>query len=447
MSRFLLATNHLLGWTGSEITVATLGAVLREAGHQVLVYAPFWGRADVEAALLDGLPATQRLADAVAFQPDAAYTQHHPVATAVRGALPACPMAHAVLGVLPYLEQPPRRDLGLARLLPISEEAQAALLASGHPQADMALLRNLVDDRLFSAADDAPPAPLQTITCYSYKLRPADLQALQAAAAARDLALRADTNTGAGSTPYADAPGRIGTGQLVVASGRGAIEAMLCGRSPLILADCGDDGLVTPENFTSLMRTNFSGRTHGRKFSADQLDQAIDAYRPEHGAELRRLALEHFGLRHRRAAVLDLFDWLRLSGPPALSDQALQSIRFESEGLELQRQFAVRAANMRQNMAAAQAGLSWRDHMRLGHAAWRVQDLGTAMDHYLAASRAADDPAAMRSVVSLALTQLAARERRAAAPAAQRAALEAFLRINPGHAWALDQLARLQPPA
>jgi len=451
MSRMLLATNHLFGWTGSEITIATLASVLHDGGHDVLVYAPFWSRPDADRAFLGGLPATKSLAEVIAFKPEAAYTQHHPVAVAVRAALPACPIVHAVLGVLPYLEQPPGLSLGIHRFLAISEETRDALLGSGLEQQQISLFRNLVDDRLFTPGDNPLPTRPQTVACYSYKLEAADLQALQAAATAQGLNLRTDTNTQPGNTPYGDAPGRVRSGEIVVASGRGAIEAMLCGRVPLIMANCGDDGLVTPANFKDLMRTNFSGRSRGGKMSAAQVAAQIASYRADDAAELRQLALRHFGVSRRRQNLLDLFGTLPRHKPEALAAQQTAAIAFEAEGLKLQREFATLAAHSLQRAKAA-AGASpvsgaddnaipWPEQVNQGSAAWKGGDVWKALDLFVSASRGHVAPAPMRSLVSLVLVELAERERRDGSKEGRRRALEAFLRINPGQAWAHAQLA------
>ena len=172
--RFLLATNHLLGWTGSEITVATLAGVLRTAGHEVMVYAPFWSAPDIGQRLLGDTAATSQLAEVTRFAPDAAYTQHHTVVTAVRATLPACPIAHALLGVTPHLEQPPRLDLGIETFLAISEEVAQALVTTGIEPGRIRLFRNLVDDTMFNAA---PAGRLRTVVCFSYKLGTTDLEA------------------------------------------------------------------------------------------------------------------------------------------------------------------------------------------------------------------------------------------------------------------------------
>jgi hypothetical protein len=452
MAKYLLASNHLFGWTGSELTLATVGGVLREAGHQVLVYAPYWSRANAPELFLNGLPATQRLADVAGFAPEAAYTQHHPVATVVRSRLPGCPIAHALLGVIPYLERPPPLELGVQTFLPISEETRAKLQAA-RPVPRVRLFRNLVDDRIFVPDADPAAGALKTVACYSYKLDPARLQALQTATAAVGAKLRTDTLTLPGKTPYCEAPQRVRAGQVVVASGRGAIEAMLCGRVPLIMADCGDDGLVTPANFSRLMSTNFSGRTRGGRLDATELADELARYRADDVPALTALARQHFGVTARRQPLLDLFAELASAGPPALSPEQVAAIEFEAEGQELQRQFARQASDAQRRAQAEDAALAatgsvdWQAVLKQGHAAWKAGTELAAFQAYLQAFSLHTGPTPARSLASLALMQLADREHAHRNPKGRRAALQAFVAINPDNGWAKAQLAAGDPGA
>jgi hypothetical protein len=443
MSRLLLATNHLLAWTGSEITVATLARVLSEAGHEVLVYAPFSSGPDFVGRLLAPCRSTTELADVVDFAPHAAYTQHHTVAISIRAALPSCPIAHAVLGVIPYLERPPRLDLSINTFLAISEEVRGVLLATGLEDSRISLFRNLVDDVAFDGT--AANRALQTVACFSYKLDDADLKQLSSETSARGLRLLTQPPQYPGQTTHESVPSLMAQGEVVVASGRGAIEAMLCGRVPLILANCGDDGLVTPDNFHALMSVNFSGRYRGGKLSASAIGAELDAYRPELGAQLQRLAREYLGSTGRKSQVLDLFQDLAEAPAPALSAQAIEAIRFDSQGLQLQREFAIRsAAAQRAAVLSPADGSSTLARLKAGNLAWRFGDQSLAFDAYLQTFQSdQNSTAAGRSLASIVLVQLASRSHRSGNTQEHRQALEAFLVLNPGQAWAVDQLAKL----
>ena len=441
--RIVLATHHLLSWTGSEVTVATLARLLHVAGHQVLVYAPLWSSASFTAELLGDIPAVSKLTDVEAFAPDAVYSQHHPVVTGIRAALPGTPIAHAVLGVLPHLEQPPRRKLGIGMFLAISEEVSAALQGASIGPQRVRLFRNLVDDETFNAV----PADrsLSRVVCFSYKLGAEDMASLAAETERRGLALVAPQPVRAGSIPHSRVPSIVEQGEVVVASGRGAIEAMLCGRVPLILADCGDDGLVTPDNFDALMRVNFSGRGRGQKLDAQAVGAELDNYRPEYGAELQRLARQHLGTSARREETLSLFDELASSRVAKLSASALDDLDFERKNFELQRDIAIRASAFRSaHLGDPVAPGDVPALLLRGDQAWGEGDTDLAFDTYLLAFHANTQTAhAARRLGRNLLVQLVTREMRAGNPAGQRTALRAFLALSPDNEWANKQLANL----
>ncbi|MDP3223127.1 MAG: hypothetical protein Q8M96_08315, partial [Rubrivivax sp.] len=223
----------------------------------------------------------------------------------------------------------------------------------------------------------------------------------------------------------------------------------LSGRTPLVLANCGDDGLVTPANFSTLMRTNFSGRSRGGKLGAPQVAEQIASYRAEDVGKLRQLALQHFGVTARRQPLLDLFASLPAHKPKVLSKAQRAAIAFEAEGMELQRQFATQAAQLQQRARATAGGtptdtgdpMPWPEQLKLGSAAWKAGETWKALDLFVAASRGHPASPPMRSLASWVLVELAERERRGGSTDRRRAALEAFLRINPGQAWAEAQLA------
>lgn len=446
--RFLLATNHLFGWTGSEITLATLGRVLREAGHEVLVYAPFVGGREIAEALLEGTPWTTDLASVQAFAPAAAYTQHHSVALEVRVVLPGVPIAHAMLGVLPHLEQPPRLELGLSLLLPISEEVARSASTVRGDRTPSRLFRNLVDDVLFNV-DTLEDRPRRRLGLISYKLDPRRLGLLRQAATRHGLELVDHQPARPGNDAYASMPDRVRSCDIVVCSGRGAIEAMLCGRVPLIMANCGDDGLVTPANFERLMAFNFSGRASGEELDAARLDAELAQYSPGLHRDLLPMARQHLALSARRSEVVSMFEELAGSPAPALDSNQLDRLRFFSEGLAQQRHFALRADALRHECLLRAEQGSAEQLLQAGHDAWRLGDTDLAFEAYLKAFKAPSrSAAAARSLASNLLVQLAVREKLASSPHGQRAALQAFLSLNPDNAWARDQIALLtgKPP-
>jgi hypothetical protein len=313
-------------------------------GHDVLVYSDFYSNANFIEALIPGCAFADSLDVAKKFSPQIAYTQHHTTALNIRSTFPSIPIAHGILGVLPHLEMFPQVDLGINCFLPISEEAAQALPLDLINRASVSIFRNIIDDQLFTNLKSVNK--VKGICCYSYKFSNEKYKQLEIAAIKRGYKLF-DQRRKPGSIPYKDTPKILTLGDIVVASGRGAIEAMLCGKVPLIISECGDDGLVTPENFDTHMRTNFSGRTTSRHFNAESIGFELDLFRPDYGPELQDLARRYFGLRLRKNHIIEVFETLASTTPKNLPSEQIKKIKFISKAFDLQRTFAVTELKLR----------------------------------------------------------------------------------------------------
>ena len=74
---------------------------------------------------------------------------------------------------------------------------------------------------------------------------------------------------------------------LVISLGRGAYEAMACGR-PVVVADVrGGDGYLHPDFVWEWRKNNLSGRYNKHTVDADWLAGEILKYEPHHGEMLR----------------------------------------------------------------------------------------------------------------------------------------------------------------
>lgn len=303
--KILLASNHFFSWTGSELSVYTLARQLIKLGHEVAIFGVF------VSPMIGGSPAWQALnilsdkSDVQKFAPDVCYSQHHPTAAILRYWLPETPIAHALLGVLPFLESPPLCELGISKFLAISEEV---LGRSEIQQLDIdrfILFRNLVDDELFSPVDRTTDKT--RVISFSYKLSNDALTALKNATDLVGMEFVNCNPATAGSVAYTDIPAILHASDIVVCSGRSAIETMLCGRTPLIMADCGDDGLVNLENVDELRRCNFSGRSKALRFQTEDIVQCLTAYLDKGPSDLRSYAKTHFGTSCRLDEIDALF--------------------------------------------------------------------------------------------------------------------------------------------
>ncbi len=289
--RVLVATNHLFAYTGSELTALTLARHLQARGHRVTLWARHAAPAFVAGAAA-GLTVVTALDGLGEGDFDAAYVQHVLGALELRERAPGLPLLHAHLGVLPFLEQPAFLDLGVHRHLAISEEVRDNLLAQGVPPERVAFLRNVVDAERF-APRGTPADPPRRALLYSYKAGAARAGLVAQACAARGIAC-AWIGRRPGEVDQAELPARLADADLVFALGRGAIEAMLCGRVPFVYDCHGGDGAVTPDTLDAIARCNFSGRLHRRDYDVAALAAELAGVRTADGPALRELARERF---------------------------------------------------------------------------------------------------------------------------------------------------------
>jgi hypothetical protein len=444
--RLVLASNHFFGCTGSELTLKTLVSVLSGYGHDVLAWFPYLPDSG-RASKVIGCVCTNSLEDVITFDPLVAYTQHYPVAMALRAAMPELAIIHALLGVLPHLERLPPFDLGISCVLPISEEVSEfnSLGVGRGPRSR--LFRNIVDDQIFDGDAFLPSRP-RAIVMSSYKLELRHVEGLTQYASNRGIKLIDHRPLVPGGDDYVLIPDRMRSADVVVASGRGAIEAMLCGRIPLILSNCGDDGLVTPKNFENLMRFNFSGRMHGHKFGADDIARSLDEYDASDAPVLQGLARAYFGSTYRAQDVSNLFNEVAFGPKPVIGGPDLELIRFLVAGFEQQKQFSLRTSEMVRSLAAlmlSDAEMSVDELIRNGSEEWAKGKTDIACALFHRAFRDFPESAqAGRSLASNVLVQLASREKRAGNRAGQLAALLAFQNLNLKNQWVASQIDMLR---
>ena len=298
--KILLATHQLLDFTGSELFTFTLADFLKRHGHEVTVYSPyvdrFWQRFEsIRVRVVENLD------DLRGDTFDLAHVHHNITAIEVRRCFPSLPMVFLSHGVLPFLEQPPAINLQITRFLAVSEEVQAALLGYGIPENRVSIFRNIVDSQRFCPSSVLRPVPERALII-SARLDEQRENIIREACALCGIS---PTFHGGrfGEIDPSHLPLLINNADIVFSLGRGAIEAMMCGRIPVVFDYLGGDGMVTPDNLQELMTCNFSGRLCGRGYTVDELVSEIKKYRAENGIALRHLALSFFDAYKR---VLDL---------------------------------------------------------------------------------------------------------------------------------------------
>jgi O-antigen biosynthesis protein len=301
--KVLLGTNHYFGYTGSETFAQTVALGLRALGHEVHLYAPYAGGSMVDRTQAGGVPVFSDLGLLGTQAYDLIHVSHNTIAFETRLAFPDIPMVFQSHGVLPFLEQPPPEDLGIARFLAVSEEVRDHLHQQGVPLDRIEIFRNCVDARRFRPETSLRPKP-QRLLVISERMDSGTRAIVAQAAQRLQMQMRSIGEPG----KVCEYPEQeINQADIVLSLGRGIIEAMACGRAALVYDYLGGDGMVTPENIDEIQKCNFSGRRFARRYTVEDLVRELEIYSPEMGRTNRRLVEERFSVEHNLDFLLQVY--------------------------------------------------------------------------------------------------------------------------------------------
>lgn len=325
----LMTTNQLFGWTGSETLLLTLIEGLLKVGCQVAVYARHLDTTWASRHIDPSIRFTDDLDNLRHLSFDVAHVQHSACLVDVRATFPRLPILFSSLGILPFLEQPTPFDLGVSRYLAISEEVVSNLMAHGIAEQQIHIVRNLVSSVRFSPRNIINEKP-ERILVLSNKISGVKMETLRMAARNIDAAIRFVGGVG-NTTSQNSLVTAINEADVVVSLGRGVVEAMLCGRVPLVFDLQGGDGLVTPQNLAELQTCNFSGRRHGKDYTVEELVSELRGYRQEYGGQLREMAVAQYGAEQHMPRLLEIYGSMRSNLPqPLLPEPIPQALEFFS---------------------------------------------------------------------------------------------------------------------
>jgi len=191
-------------------------------------------------------------------------------------------------GVYVELEQP---YPGLDKYVSISEEVQNHLTSKGF---ESELIVNGID------CDTYKPQGLTHKGKVVYSLSQSDVLNNRLALICRMMGHTFISNNKF-TNPVDDTYNQINQADVVISLGRGAYEAMACGKPVIVLdhrpySECYADGLLTPEMLTESVKNNCSGRRFKIAPSNEQIKQWILDATPEVGEHLRKCALESFNI-------------------------------------------------------------------------------------------------------------------------------------------------------
>ena len=318
--RIVVSHEWLVLFGGTETYALTITEGLQRLGHEVCIYSPRAGAA-AEFARERGLRVETRegqlpdRCDAVLAQDAAtayALADRHPdaarvfVAHSAASALQSPPQAAGACDAVVVMnDRLARRTEGLARRLPVVR------------------LRQPIDLQRFCfqtlKLEQRRRPRVLLLSNYTKGTR---VRMIEEACATAGLEVR---RVGVTSTPTRAPEHEIADAEIVLTLGRGALEAMACGRAAYVFGDAGGDGWVTPESYAALEADGFSGRALREAIGAERLASDLGEWREELGELGRDLACKHHGVEEHCLELVALVESLgdeRPRGPTKAAELA-----------------------------------------------------------------------------------------------------------------------------
>lgn len=284
----LITNHHLINLAGSELYTKELALGLVKLGHRVFVYSPFLGLVS-EQMRKKGIYVTDDLEKIKDTHLDIIHSQHNYLAIQARAYFPTTPIIFMSHGVIPRLEQPPLINIGIVKYIAVSEEVKHNLVLCGIPKNQIIILRNWVDQSVYKNTKKAKTSPRKILIISNHY--EADVKD-KIEHVAKILNLKT-THVGLPENPVKNIKKAIDNSDIIVSLGRGAIEAIACGRNVIVYDIHGADGMVDEDNYFELRKNNFSGRRYAKTYNLKELKKEIEKYNPETPAKLIKYINEY----------------------------------------------------------------------------------------------------------------------------------------------------------
>ncbi len=287
--KILIACNHLANYAGSETFNYTLAKVLSSKGHNVDVFTLNTGMVSEDLGEL--------MVEKPADKYDLIIISHNPVVTALKEV-----KGFKVLvchGVYPRLEQPvPGADAYVA----ISEEVQTHLKSLNY---ESIVIRNPIDLKRFNLEIPVVNEKLKKVLCLAKNETAINITKK----ACENLGVEFEHVTG-----IYDIENVINNADIVVTLGRGAMEAMACGRQVIVYdtrqytEHKTSDGIVTKRNISKIIKSNLSGRAYKYKMTVENMERLLKKYDRNQSIEMVEIAKEYFDADKIIDQYLDFFE-------------------------------------------------------------------------------------------------------------------------------------------
>jgi len=286
MLKILVANNHLDNYGGSETWTYAIVQELKRLGHMVEVYSKSRGKMSIR---LNMTSTPRRYYDLILINHntclrDLRHVKGFKIFT-----------SH---GIYPKLEQPER---GANAYVAITPEVQKNVDHLGYRSS---VIFNGVDLTRFDNNLQTHDR-LENVLCLSHGDKAKDM----VEQACKILGVKFSFITGRFNVENA-----INDNDLVVSLGRGAIEAMACGREVLILDSRGymtedvvGEGMFSPSMPDGVKYHNYSGRFYGKKYDVALIVEEMKSYNRSRGLVNRNYVLIYHHIKNKVQEYLKIY--------------------------------------------------------------------------------------------------------------------------------------------
>lgn len=273
--KILITNNTLASLGGSEWVVVELARALASRGHQVAACSSQIGEA---GSMLKGMsiPVIHDPFNSP-FKPDVIHGQHHLDTMRALCAFPDVPAIYHCHGYLPWVEGPPVHPRILYYVGMCSVVSDHIRFSLGLPDQNVITVPNWVDLDRFRFVRNPRQKP-QNALLYLRSFDRTGWHASQLCNAFESMGIKLDLWLPQGDTRAPEV--MLHEYDIVLASGRSAIEAMASGCAVLPISPSACLDLVDQNNFDLLQSQNFSPRLNTGHFNAESIINAISSYDP-----------------------------------------------------------------------------------------------------------------------------------------------------------------------
>lgn len=275
LMKILITNNSLANLGGSEWVAIELAKTLFSRGHEVAACSSQIGEA---GSLLRGM-SVPTIPDPLAspFKPDIIHGQHHLDTMRALCAFPDVPAIYHCHGFVPWVEDPPAHPRILHYVGMCSSISRRICLLLGLPDQKVTTVPNWVDLRRFRFVRNPVQKP-QKALLYLRSFDRNGWHASQLCQAFETMGIKLNLWLPQGDTLAPEVV--LPEYDIVLASGRSAVEAMASGCAVLPISPSSCLDLVDLSNFDLFQSQNFSPKLSAGHFNAQAIMNAISSYDP-----------------------------------------------------------------------------------------------------------------------------------------------------------------------